>query len=432
MAGLWSTDRLAAGPSSRWGTSGKDGTEARVKPGLEVFLAKHLDLVKGKKVGLLTNPSGVDPELRSEIDILAKHPGVMLAALYGPEHGQGGQGQAGQTVSYYFDSQYHIPVYSLYVQTGKEGAETLKDIDASMRSFDTTNTGKVPERAMVQDIDVMIFDLQDVGTRVYTYLSSMVLAMRVCAAAGLEFIVLDRPNPITGLIMEGPILEYPQFSSFIGPYPVPLRHGMTAGELARFFNERFLENKVALTVVPLEGWRREMWYDETALPWVFPSPNMPTLDTAIVYPGQVLLEGTNVSEGRGTTKPFELFGAPWIDGHELTEKLNDLGLPGVRFMEAWFAPTFSKFQGERCRGCQVHVTDRSVFAPLEMTLHIIKVLLEMYPDKLQFHDKYFDLVMGTDKVRKALLRGEPIRDIVRDFKKGLEEFEALRRPYLLY
>lgn len=430
--GLWpighSSGSLSAGPQIR----GESGIKTRIRPGLEVFLAKHLDLVKGKKVGLLTNPGGVDSELRNEIEILARHLGVQLVALYGPEHGHGGQAQAGQSVSYYIDSQYHIPVFSLYGQTDKTLPETLKDIDATMRTLDTTITGKVPERAMVKDIDVMIFDLQDVGTRVYTYISSMALAMRICAEVGVEFIVLDRPNPITGSIMEGPLLEYPQFSSFIGLYPIPLRHGMTAGELARLFNERFLEKKVALTVIPLEGWRREMWYDQTALPWVFPSPNMPTLDTATVYPGQVLLEGTNLSEGRGTTKPFELFGAPWIDGYELAKKLNDLDLPGVRFREAWFAPTFSKFQGERCRGAQVHVIDRTVFRPFEATLHIIKTVRDLYPDKFQFHEEYFDLMMGTDKIRKALLRGESVPSIIHGLEKGLQEFDALRRPYLLY
>jgi uncharacterized protein YbbC (DUF1343 family) len=430
--GLWPIGRSSGSPSAGPQIRGESGIKTRVKPGLEVFLAKHLDLVIGKKVGLLTNPAGVDSDLRNEIEILARHPGVQLVALYGPEHGHGGQAQAGQSVSYYIDSQYHIPVFSLYGQTDKTLPGTLKDIDATMRSFDTTITGKVPERAMVQDIDVMIFDLQDVGTRVYTYISSMALAMRICAEVDVEFIVLDRPNPITGSIMEGPLLEYPQFSSFIGLYPIPLRHGMTAGELARLFNERFLEKKVALTVIPLEGWRREMWYDQTALPWVFPSPNMPTLDTATVYPGQVLLEGTNLSEGRGTTKPFELFGAPWIDGYELAKKLNDLDLPGVRFREAWFAPTFSKFQGERCRGAQAHVIDRTVFRPFEATLNIIKIVRDMYPDKFQFHGEYFDLMMGTDKIRKALLRGESVPSIIHGLEKSLQEFDALRRPYLVY
>ncbi len=405
---------------------------ARVRPGLEVFLDEYLHLVKGKKVGLLTNPSGVDANLKSDVEILARHGGVNLVALYSPEHGHGGQAQAGESVSYYMDRQFNIPIFSLYGQARKSPSGGQKNVDKNMRSFDTKSEGKIPEGDMLQKIDVMIYDIQDVGTRVYTYISSMAYAMQSCAELGIEFIVLDRPNPITGSIMEGPVLDYPRYSSFVGLYPIPLRHGMTAGELAKLFNDRFLEKKVALTVIPMKGWKREMWYDQSNLPWVLPSPNMPTLETATVYPGQVFLEGTNVSEGRGTTKPFELFGAPWIDGYELTKKLNELGLPGVQFREAWFRPTFSKFQGEACRGAQVHVTDRSVFRPLAMTLHVIKTVLESYPDKFQFQEDYFDKIMGTDKVRKALLKGESVQDIIRGFEKGLEEFGALRRPYLLY
>jgi len=190
----------------------------------------------------------------------------------------------------------------------------------------------------------MIFFFLDVGTRIYTYISTMAYAMEACAQNKIEFIVLDRPNPINGLAVEGPILEYPQYSSFVGLYPIPIRHGLTAGELAKLFNQKYLKKKVSLQVIPMQGWQRKMWYDQTGLPWVSPSPNMPTLTTATVYPGQVFLEGTNVSEGRGTTKPFELFGAPWIDGYELTKRLNSLLLPGAAFREAWFTPTFSKWR----------------------------------------------------------------------------------------
>jgi uncharacterized protein YbbC (DUF1343 family) len=422
---------LAALGFFAWGGLGQ-ANRARVRPGLEVFLDKYLHLVKGKKVGLLTNPSGVDANLKSDVEVLARQAGVKLVALYGPEHGHAGQAQAGESVSYYLDRQFNIPVFSLYGRARKSPAGGQKNVDENMRSFDTKSEGKIPEGDMLREIDVMIYDIQDVGTRVYTYISSMAYAMQSCAELGIEFVVLDRPNPITGSIMEGPVLDYPRYSSFVGLYPIPLRHGMTSGELAKLFNDRFLEKKVSLTVIPMEGWKREMWYDQCRLPWVLPSPNMPTLDTATVYPGQVFLEGTNVSEGRGTTKPFELFGAPWIDGYELTQKLNELGLPGVQFREAWFTPTFSKFQGEACRGAQVHVTDRSVFRPLAMTLHIIKTVLDSYPDKFQFQEDYFDKTMGTDEVRKALLKGESVQDIVRGFEKGLEEFEVLRRPYLLY
>jgi uncharacterized protein YbbC (DUF1343 family) len=260
----------------------------------------------------------------------------------------------------------------------------------------------------------------------------MANAMQAAAEANIPFIVLDRPNPIGGVAMEGPILQFPKYSSFIGLYPIPLRHGMTVGELAQLFNAKFLTNKVNLTVVPMENWSRNEWFDETSLPWVLPSPNLPTLDSATVYPGEVIFEGTNLSEGRGTTKPFEMFGAPWIDGFVLAQKLNDLNLPGVKFREVYFTPTFSKFKEEQCGGCQIHVTDRNSYNSVNTTLAILSVIKALYGDKLEFHDQYFDRVLGTSSVREALERGEPVEKIVADFKPGLDEFAKLRAPYLLY
>jgi len=405
-----------------------------VKLGLEVFLESRLDLVKGKKVGLITNPTGVDGRLNSDIDLLRQSGEVELVALYGPEHGVRGNAQAGEYIPFYFDNKYRIPVFSLYGQSIKPDPGMIKNIDEYMRSFDTDakGLGKIPEGAMIKDVDTLIYDIQDVGTRVYTYAATMAYAMQAAAQSGIAFIVLDRPSPINGLGMEGPVLESPEFSSFIGLYPIPERHGMTVGELALMINDRFVEKKVDLTVVPMQGWRREMWFDETGLPWVIPSPNMPSLDTATVYPGQVCLEGTNVSEGRGTTKPFEMFGAPWVDGFELARKLNGLGLPGVYFREAWFTPSFSKFVGELCGGAQVHVTDRNSYRPFETALHVVKTIREMYPDKFQFHADYFDRVMGTARVRGALEQGTDVQDIVRSYKEGLTRFAEDRTPYLLY
>jgi uncharacterized protein YbbC (DUF1343 family) len=232
--------------------------------------------------------------------------------------------------------------------------------------------------------------------------------------------------------MEGPILEYPQHSSFIGLYPIPLRHGMTVGELAQLFNDKFLKKKVKLTVVPMENWSRNEWFDETSLPWIMPSPNLPTIDSAAVYPGEVMIEGTNLSEGRGTTKPFELFGAPWIDGFVLANKLNSLKLPGVKFREVWFTPTFSKFAGKQCGGCQLHVTDRTAYQSIGTTLSILATIRELYGDKLEFHAEYFDKVMGTSSVREGLVRGDSVDKIVSAFQPGLSEFAKLRAPYLLY
>lgn len=403
-----------------------------VKPGVEVLFEKHLDLIRGKRVGLITNPSGVDSHLDSIITLFQSHPDVKLVALYGPEHGVRGDAQAGQTVPFYYDKHYHLPVFSLYGQTEKPPGGMLTNIDEYMRSYDTQHTGKSPVAGSLAGIDVMVLDLQDVGTRVYTFEATMAYAMQACANAGIPFIVLDRPNPIGGVAMEGPILQYPKYSSFIGLYPIPLRHGMTMGELAQLYNAKFLKKKADLTVIPMENWHRNEWYDQTGLPWVTPSPNLPTLDSAIVYPGQVMLEGTDLSEGRGTTHPFEVFGAPWIDGYVLAQKLNALHLPGVKFREMWFTPTFSKFQGKLCGGCQIHVLDRNAYQPVATTLNILATVKELYGRKLVFHREYFDKVLGNSTVLKDLQRGVPVDQIVAGFEPGLNAFAKLREPYLLY
>ncbi len=277
-----------------------------VKLGDEVLFEKRLDLIRGKRVGLITNPSGLDSKLEPIVERFRAQPDVKLAALYGPEHGVRGNAQAGQFVPFYFDEHLKLPVFSLYGQTQKPPADMLTNIDKYMRSHDTRRDRNKVEAGMMNSIDVMVFDLQDVGTRIYTYAATMAGAMQAAAEANVPFIVLDRPNPVGGAVMEGPILEYPKYSSFIGLYPIPLRHGMTVGELAQLFNEKYLAKKCRLVVVPMENWTRDEWFDETSLPWAPPSPNLPTPDSATVYPGQVILEGTNLSEGRGTTKPFEL------------------------------------------------------------------------------------------------------------------------------
>jgi len=403
-----------------------------IKPGIEILLEKHLDQLKAKKVGLITNPTGVDSNLVSTIERLRSLPEVKLVALYGPEHGVRGNAQAGEYVPFYVDEKYGLPVFSLYGQSMKPPQDMLLHLDEFMRNFDTTEAGKIPEGSMVKEIEVMLFDLQDVGTRVYTYIATMAYAMEACAEAGIAFIVLDRPNPINGISMEGPILQYPEFSSFVGLYPIPLRHGLTAGELALLFNEKFLQKKARLTVIPVEGWKRAMWFDETGLAWVIPSPNMPTLETATVYPGQVLLEGTNVSEGRGTTRPFELCGAPWIDGYELAKAMNEMSLPGVRFREAWFTPTFSKYRGELCGGVQLHILDRQSYQPVKTSLLLIQKIREMYPDKFQFHETYFDKLIGTGEVRKLIEAGKDLTALFSRWEEALKAFALEREPFLLY
>jgi uncharacterized protein YbbC (DUF1343 family) len=425
---------IACGPKAEQAsqTTTEKTLAAAVKPGIDVLLEKRFDVLTGKRVGLITNPSGVDANLVSTVERLRSAPGVNLVALYGPEHGIRGDAQAGGLVPFYTDPKFDLPVFSLYGPSLKPQPGMLKDIDEFMRSFDTTHEDKKVDAAMTKNVEVLVFDIQDVGTRVYTYQATMFYAMQAAADAGIEFVVLDRPNPIGGTIMEGPVLEYPEFSSFVGLYAYPLRFGLTLGELARLANEKFLEKPAKLTVIPMEGWSREMGFDETKLRWVAPSPNMPTIETAVVYPGQVFLEGTNVSEGRGTTRPFEYFGAPWIDGYDLTQRLNALKIPGVVFREQWFTPVFSKSKDELCGGCQIHVLDRNAYRPLAAALEIIAAIRSMYPEKFQFHEKYFDKIMGTAKVREAMLRGVSVQEIVRGFEAGLREFDALRKPYLLY
>jgi uncharacterized protein YbbC (DUF1343 family) len=400
--------------------------------GCENFLANHLDLVIGKRLGLITNPTGVDSHLNSLIDLFHENPHIDLVALYGPEHGVRGNAQAGEYVPFYRDEKYCLPVFSLYGQSMEQDTGMLRDMDECMRSFDTTETGKLPEDSMIENVDVMVFDIQDIGTRIYTYISTLAYCMEICAKNGIEFIVLDRPNPINGVIMEGPLLEYPEFSSFVGLFPIPIRHATTIGELAKLFNERFCTKKVRLTVIPMKGWKRTMWYDQTSLPWVSPSPNMPTLRTATVYPGQVFLEGTNISEGRGTATPFEIFGAPWIDGQDLTENLNRLHLQGVLFRETRFTPYFSKFKGKSCNGASISVLDRNIFQPFMTTLHVIKTVKDMYPDIFRFHKEYFDRIVGSSSIRRSIEKGSPVDEIVGEYSFQLEEFTDQRKSYLLY
>ena len=403
-----------------------------MQPGIEVLLASRLDLLRGRRVGLVTNPTAVDARLRSSAELLRAHPEVNLVALYGPEHGVRGDAQAGEYVPFYRDPHLGLPVFSLYGETQRPPADMLTRIDAYMREYDTRHDGKTVEPRMLESIEVMVFDLQDVGTRVYTYVATMAYAMQAAAEAGIPFVVLDRPNPITGAALEGPVLRFPEYSSFIGLYPVPLRHGMTAGELARLFNARFLPRPADLTVVPMAGWRRGDWFEATGLPWVLPSPNLPSVDAAVVYPGQVMLEGTNLSEGRGTTRPFELCGAPWLDGYVLARDLNALDLPGVRFREAWFTPTFSKFAGQRCGGVQLHVRDREAFRPVLTTIALLAEVRRLGGDRLEFHADYFDRVLGQPSVREGLLAGVPAAVLAAEWAPELRAFAALRTEYLLY
>ena len=387
-------------------TTADKHSAADFQTGIEVLLHDRLDLVHGKNVGLITNPTGVNRELVSDVDLLAHTPGVHLVALFGPEHGIRGAQQAGASVGSGRDPITGLPVYSLYGKT------------------------RQPTPAMLKGVDVLVFDIQAVGARFYTYLYTMADAMKAAAAARIPIIVLDRPNPIGGTKVQGPVLD-PKYASFVGEYPIPLRYGMTIGELAEFFNNQF-HIGADLTVVKMRGWERSMYYDDTPLQFVMPSPNMPTETTALVYPGMGLAEGTNVSEGRGTTRPFEIVGAPWIDAERLSRVLNDKHLAGVRFRPVHFTPTFSKYEGKPCNGVEVHVMDRDAFNPVVVGLNVIATVHDLYPRQFAFNASDFDRLVGNDWVRQDIEKGVPVAEMRRRWQKGLSQFKKIRQQYLLY
>ncbi|MGM0792350.1 MAG: exo-beta-N-acetylmuramidase NamZ family protein [Bacillota bacterium] len=391
---------------------GKDKKAKKFELGIEVLLDDEKELIEGKRVGLITNPTGVDQELNSIVDLLHNDPEVELTALYGPEHGVRGSAQAGEYVEFYTDEKTGLPVYSLYGATKK------------------------PTPEMLENVDVLLFDIQDVGTRFYTYIYTMAYAMEAAKENDIPFIVLDRPNPLGGTEVEGPVLETP-YKSFVGNYEIPLRHGMTVGELAKLFNEEF-KISADLTVVKMKGWKRDMLYDETGLQFVMPSPNMPTLDTALVYPGAALIEGTNVSEGRGTTKPFELIGAPFINADNLAQQLNSLNLKGVSFRAASFTPSISKHAGKLSHGIQIHITDPDEFEPVKTGLHIVKSIHDLYPEDFAFRAEdsrgisFFDQLIGNGWVRDAIEEGKSVEWIESQWKDELKDFTKVRKDYLMY
>jgi len=372
--------------------------------------------LNGLRVGVVANPASVDRGFRHVVDRLASARDWKLAAIFGPQHGFRSDLQDNMIeTAHAEDARRKVPIFSLYSET------------------------REPTPAMLDLIDVLVIDIQDVGARIYTFIYTMANCLRAAARKGLPVIVCDRPNPIGGVKIEGPMLE-PGYESFVGQFPILMRHGMTVGELARLFNERHGIG-AALEVVPMEGWSRGMYWDETGLPWVMPSPNMPTLDTAIVYPGTVLFEGTMLSEGRGTTRPFELIGAPWLDGEQLASRMNALGLKGAHFRAANFEPTFQKHARLTCGGCQIHVTDRNAFRPVEAGVALMRECYGLAPDRFQWrappyeyeHDKMpIDILAGSQAVRRQVEGQAPLDDIVGGWSAGEAEFAAIRREYLLY
>jgi uncharacterized protein YbbC (DUF1343 family) len=358
----------------------------------------------------------VDHGLRHVADLFADHEGIDLTALFGPQHGIRGDVQDNMVeTGHGFDARANVPVYSLYSET------------------------REPTERMMEGLDVLVFDMQDVGCRIYTFVYTMANCMRAARRFGKRVVVCDRPDPITGLGVAGNVLE-PEFASFVGQFPIPTRHGMTVCELARLFKGHFGLD-CELETVEMRGWSRELWMDETDAPWVMPSPNMPTVDSATVFPGTVHLEGTQVSEGRGTTRPFELIGAPYVEAEEYARRLNGLGFEGVYFRATVFRPTFQKHAGLGCGGVQIHVTDRESFRPVEVGVATVKTAYEMYAEHFRWkeppyeyvYDKNpFDVISGTGGLREGIERGDSLDKIVEAWQKPLGEFMGVREKYLLY
>ncbi|MDX1763814.1 MAG: DUF1343 domain-containing protein [bacterium] len=384
--------------------------------GLDQIRRTPPSLLESRRVGLLVHPASVDSGLMHARHIFSRLLGTHLIALFSPQHGFHGEQQDNMVESQdTFDSELKIPVFSLYSHT------------------------RQPASHMFDGLDTLVIDLQDVGTRVYTFIYTMAYCMMAARKCGINVVVLDRPNPVGGLAVEGNLL-HPDYASFVGLFPIPMRHGMTIGELALLFNKEF-EIGCELHVVPMENWERGMYFEDTRLPWVLPSPNLPTPETAVVYPGQVLLEGTNVSEGRGTTRPFEIFGAPFIETRALAKMLESRRLEGVCFRDHHFIPTFQKWAGVLCHGFQVHVTERSLFRPYRTTLAIIQSIMSLHGDRFQWRSPPYeyeeenlpiDILTGDPQVRTGLSRGEKLGEMEARWRRDLDAFLEVRQNYLLY
>jgi len=388
-----------------------------VKTGIDLVEKLWPKKLRNSRAGLLVHPASVSSRLSYTRDICLNSDKFSVTSFFGPQHGLWGETQDNMIEWQGFrDKKTCLPVYSLYGSTRK------------------------PSHNMLENIDVMIIDLQDIGARYYTFIWTMALAMEACQEMNKAVVVLDRPNPITGCHVEGPVLK-PEFSSFVGLRRLPVRHGMTIGEVGLYLKDAYYPD-LDFMVIPLQGWKREMWFDHTGLPWVLPSPNMPTRETATVYPGMCLLEGTNLSEGRGTTRPFEIFGAPFIDPEILTRRLHDYRLPGVIFRPLHFLPTFQKHAGTLCGGAQIHISDRERFRPFKTATAILKTVYELLPGKFRWKKPPYeyekkilpiDILAGTDRFRKNIEQGSELDAMEAWWKKELNEFDKkIRRRYLIY
>lgn len=389
---------------------------AQVKVGAEVLLEKHLSLLIDQKVGVICNQASVLSNGTHLVDALFDS-GVNIVALFSPEHGIRGDLQEGQKFDSRIDEKTGLMVYSLY-------GKNLK-----------------PTSEMLEGLDVLLFDLQDVGARFYTFSITMSFSMQAAAENAKKFIVLDRPNPINGIVVEGTLLNT-SLKSGVGILPIPIRHGLTLGEMAKMVvGEKWLDNisDLNLQVIPMEGWKREMYFDETNLSWIPPSPNMKSVSTSIVYPGSCLIEGTNISEGRGTNKPFEFIGAPWIDAKRLSKKLNSLKLPGIDFQPITFIPKSDtilksnpKHEGLSCGGVFLKIYDRKKYQSVITGMKIIQAILEMYPDSVKINTGFFDKLVGSSKFRKALQGGKTHKYFQNSYKEGLKDYNQKRQKYIIY
>ncbi|QKZ22679.1 exo-beta-N-acetylmuramidase NamZ family protein [Streptomyces chartreusis] len=380
----------------------------RLRTGFERLAADGYSVLEGQKVGVVTNPTGVTRDVRHIVDVMHADDRVNLTAVFGPEHGFRGTAQAGGSEGRYDDPATGLPVYDTYLKSGQPLADIF------------TASG----------VDTVVFDIQDAGARFYTYIWTLFDCMEAAALAGKRFVVLDRPNPVTGRAAQGPVLHM-EFSTFVGRRPVSQAHGMTVAELARLFNGEFLTTPVPLKTVRMSGWKRSSFYDAWGLPWVPPSPNMPTPDTALVYSGTCLFEGTNLSEGRGTTRPFELLGAEGID-RRWAEAAEALGLPGVHFREAYFAPTFSKFQGKTVGGVQIHIHDRAAYDPVRTGIALLVTAKKVWSGFAWRPDNWIDKLTGNTRVRTLIDAGASADEVVADWQQELSAFRRTRREYLLY
>lgn len=393
----------------------------QIQTGIERLLADPPSILRGKRLGLLANPASVacpdgSQRFRSTRLLIADHYPGQLKVLFSPQHGFFAEKQANMIASEgLIDPLLEIPVYSLYGET------------------------RMPTKDMLEPIDLLIIDLQDVGTRVYTFIYTMALCLQAARTYEKEVLVLDRPNPVGGNLVEGNCLK-PAYTSFVGMYPIPMRHGLTIGELALLFNDHFGIGS-QLSVTPMAGWNRRMFHEDTGLPWIPPSPNLPTPTSALVYPGQVLWEGTNLSEGRGTTQPFEIFGAPYLDTTRLDARLSEQLPKGVHLRSIAFEPTSDKWERQLCYGFQIHVIDTRVFRPYRTSLTLLQAVVSAHPDAFRWQSppyEYeleklpFDVITGDPLVRKAVENQDPLDDLERSWAKELRDFEEIRRPFLLY